>query len=85
MEDYQVREVAGFRKFFIGVAIVVCAALILQTGGLIWWASAINKQVNQNKDDIKDLTAAIAGVKDTCDARREDFLKTLGTAAKLPH
>ena len=42
----------GLKRYLVGTAIAVTTALLMQTGALIWWTSAINTRVNYIERDV---------------------------------
>jgi hypothetical protein len=56
----------SFQRYLITAAATITAAVVLQTGSLIWWASATNQRVNylesnmaQIQESIRDLAKSI--------------------------
>lgn len=49
----------GSRKFLSGIAGTIVAALVMQTGGLIWWAGGINARVDRVERDVQKFETSV--------------------------
>lgn len=45
----------GLKRYLVGVAATVSAALVLQSGALIYWAGCINTRVTYVEDRVELL------------------------------
>ncbi len=48
-------ETNGMKKFLAGLAIVMVAPLLLQSGMLFWWIGAMSARMNNAEKDIEHV------------------------------